>query len=1752
MEAREEVVTDFDSILKALAYGEQQQHVDATEMNARSSRSHTIFRVVVESKERFTEGVHTNEDEVDDAVRVATLNLVDLAGSESVRHTGATGQRQKEGGKINQSLLSLSRVIQTLSQGGSAHISYRDSKLTRILQPSLSGNASMGIICCATPAEGFLEETRSTLQFAQRAKMIKTHAVVNEVMDDHAQLKRLKRELADLKASALTTAQPPKAGQLQDEVDRLHTIKQEQAQKIERLTSLILCGDRKNKNNKTDLTANNSVDMGLISNENVDVRRSKRARETWCPGEIAKVNPPVALTPSCLPTLGKNGSADGFVRKRRPKHLEESDASNICENVDHPEQDAIHLNPPIVKQLEAELGEAVLRAEGAEEEVHEFAAYADEVEAENKRLEDALEKSNAELEELRQLESNIGDSELLQAQMERIQQLETELCAVRRSPECKTEELSKSKSEEECDDKASYSKELIEQYEGEIKDLNGLLQKEASETSAMKDQHNLMVAQFESEAELARNDINRLKCELDELKVNAASPANMGDDPYGALAVSDDEQENEEEVSSKGIEMRTAQEGETNEEMELKFEGMQRQIEDLSIQLQESDTIRVTTEKNMACMQEDLEKDKNDKMAEMDLERKELQKCIEELSAQLKESEALRMEAENQLRTSDDHKKSMEEELEKMQNRVRDVSDQLQESEAGRGTVEEQVKCLSAKVEASDVEVQQLVAEKLENLKELEKVQNRAQEVSAQLQESEDGRRMTEEQVKCLSSKVEASEVEVQQLVVEKSENLKEIQALESRADDVSAAKVLLEERVESLIDEHSKCLDDRNSKIKDMEVQLLDLTDDTSKEITSLKNSLSESEGERNELVIVRDEKVQEVNTLSEKLLETLQCAKAANSLEEKLTAALNNSEALCEEITDLTDQLVSKSQTIQDLQMKVQELKNDSISTEAAVHDEVSVLRQKLDKSNSAVDAGLRKIMSLESELRENRNMLASTEDSRSSMANKEDVLAKRVSQLQCMADLVISERDSAVAKLREVEKDVQRLETANKELETLERSLMEMEAQLRVARESSRSAADQGQAIQALEQRLTNELEEKMTMQSQLGAALENLKDAEAQVERLKGEISNVKEAAEIAAELEHANARLQELEAEQTQSSNRITRLQQQVDLLNTELQAALENASSQESVRLDLEKEVARGEAVSEVELRELKQELDERRTEVESLKDQVQSTEESLSCAAQMLQTVQNEASSFSELLESQKECTRVVTCEAGEAAKQAEQEMINIRQDSENSLKLIQERATELEQQLNVKTDEIISVESRLASAESKLAEAEIPPPPCDDGKAELLAEMESLMEGKISAESQVATMGRELEELRESVRDAESRSVDEQQLVIKAAEERMVAYKTKVQNSNEEMKTRIVALEESLETKMVCIANLERDLGGKLTKIAALEAQVGVTDSGTANRISELENEVTAKAARIKKLEEVRLTKDQVKKLKEMKENSRRNEYENKELTKEIADLRRRAMMSASAGGDGKSTLETATACIAELEEARDALAEKLRKYVSHCRKLEEERESSKATLENAGIDCSAFDNVADGITVLRDRIDKSNSNELSDANNYAAELQDQLQEGLISYHNLEKEAAQLRETLDGLKVGEANEESSRQIHFLEGENLQLILEIKDIKKQMAQHKAELKAFHKEQQNNNSERLVDDPPEPATGGDNTNSTKNGSKDSLNLPDADQENRINMSNGGKVKALSVTRRSRTMALIQQPVEDDTGDCKQS
>ncbi|KAF9438508.1 hypothetical protein BGZ76_007316 [Entomortierella beljakovae] len=137
------------------------------------------------------------------AVRVSQLNLIDLAGSEKA---ASNEERRKEGAFINKSLLTLGTVISKLTEERGAHIPYRDSKLTRILQPSLNGNARVSVICTISPSHLNVEESNNTLKFAARVKKVVTKAQTNQVMDDKALLEKYRREISELKAQLMVTA----------------------------------------------------------------------------------------------------------------------------------------------------------------------------------------------------------------------------------------------------------------------------------------------------------------------------------------------------------------------------------------------------------------------------------------------------------------------------------------------------------------------------------------------------------------------------------------------------------------------------------------------------------------------------------------------------------------------------------------------------------------------------------------------------------------------------------------------------------------------------------------------------------------------------------------------------------------------------------------------------------------------------------------------------------------------------------------------------------------------------------------------------------------------------------------------------------------------------------------------------------------------------------------------------------------------------------------------------------------------------------------------------------------------------------------------------------------------------------------------------------------------------------------------------------------------------------------------------------
>jgi len=192
----EDIVLNPEEVANLLKKGDDFRHIGQTNMNEHSSRSHTIFRMIIESREKN----NNNEANNNSAIKVSHLNLVDLAGSERVSQIDGDAQQVKEGVHINLSLFTLGVVIAKLSEGNdNTHIPYRDSKLTRILQPSLGGNARTAIICTITPSGDFQEETHSTLKFAIRAKTIQNKPEVNEIVSDEALLKKYRKEINSLK-----------------------------------------------------------------------------------------------------------------------------------------------------------------------------------------------------------------------------------------------------------------------------------------------------------------------------------------------------------------------------------------------------------------------------------------------------------------------------------------------------------------------------------------------------------------------------------------------------------------------------------------------------------------------------------------------------------------------------------------------------------------------------------------------------------------------------------------------------------------------------------------------------------------------------------------------------------------------------------------------------------------------------------------------------------------------------------------------------------------------------------------------------------------------------------------------------------------------------------------------------------------------------------------------------------------------------------------------------------------------------------------------------------------------------------------------------------------------------------------------------------------------------------------------------------------------------------------------------------------
>ncbi|XP_072250499.1 kinesin-like protein KIF13A isoform X4 [Leuresthes tenuis] len=216
-------VTNFEDIEVLMSEGNKSRTVAATNMNEESSRSHAVFSIIVTQTLYDLRSGNSGE-------KVSKMSLVDLAGSERVSKTGAAGERLKEGSNINKSLTTLGCVISALAdqsggKGKAKFVPYRDSVLTWLLKDNLGGNSKTAMIATVSPAADNYEETLSTLRYADRAKRIVNHAVVNE--DPNARIIRELREEVEKLKVQLSQAESMKAPELKEKLQESEKLIQE-------------------------------------------------------------------------------------------------------------------------------------------------------------------------------------------------------------------------------------------------------------------------------------------------------------------------------------------------------------------------------------------------------------------------------------------------------------------------------------------------------------------------------------------------------------------------------------------------------------------------------------------------------------------------------------------------------------------------------------------------------------------------------------------------------------------------------------------------------------------------------------------------------------------------------------------------------------------------------------------------------------------------------------------------------------------------------------------------------------------------------------------------------------------------------------------------------------------------------------------------------------------------------------------------------------------------------------------------------------------------------------------------------------------------------------------------------------------------------------------------------------------------------------------------------------------------------------
>ncbi|EDS27929.1 kinesin heavy chain subunit [Culex quinquefasciatus] len=458
--ATERFVSSPEDVFEVIEEGKSNRHIAVTNMNEHSSRSHSVFLINVKQENLENQKKLSGK-----------LYLVDLAGSEKVSKTGAEGTVLDEAKNINKSLSALGNVISALADGNKTHIPYRDSKLTRILQESLGGNARTTIVICCSPASFNEAETKSTLDFGRRAKTVKNVVCVNEELTAEEWKRRYERE-------------KEKNGRLKGKVE-----------KLEAELARWRAGETVNEEEQLDLQ-----DVMEASTPNVEVLLEKPV-----------VDLPVPATPSGLTMVGSISADERTAleqeRERLYQQLDDKD-----EEINQQSQYVEKLKEQIMDQeeliantrrdyenLQAEMTRIQQENESAKEEVKEVLQALEELAVNYDQKSQEIESKNKEIDSV--------NDELLQKQ------------ASLNSAQSELQQLK--------DMSAHQKKRINEMLSNLLRDLSEVGQALAADQNEMKLNVEASAGKLEEEFTVARLYISKMKSEAKNVSQRCSNLENL-------------------------------------------------------------------------------------------------------------------------------------------------------------------------------------------------------------------------------------------------------------------------------------------------------------------------------------------------------------------------------------------------------------------------------------------------------------------------------------------------------------------------------------------------------------------------------------------------------------------------------------------------------------------------------------------------------------------------------------------------------------------------------------------------------------------------------------------------------------------------------------------------------------------------------------------------------------------------------------------------------------------------------------------------------------------------------------------------------------------------------------------------------------------------------------------------------------------------------------------------------------------------